>query len=75
MNYPKRNYPRDARWHKIHRYPSECNRCHAKGEKSDFIPLYVRMTSYDSKRILCRLCPECLSALATELEITLPEED
>ncbi len=73
MNYPKTNYPKGDRWHKIHQYPSKCNKCGKAGEKSDFIPLFVSMTSYDSKRIIGRLCRECLSELATELRVKLPE--
>jgi hypothetical protein len=73
MTYHKENYPRGEDWHKIHKYPGMCYRCDKQGQKKDFIPLYVRMSSYDSHRILARLCPECLNALADELDVTLPE--
>ena len=73
MKYPSSKYPKGDRWHNIHRYPSKCNKCGKTGEKSDFYPLFVSMTQYDSKRILSRLCRECLSELATDLQVELPK--
>lgn len=73
MRYNKDNYARGEKWHQIHKYPSVCYRCDKRGEKKDFIPLYVRMSSYDSHRIIARLCRDCLNEFADELDITLPE--
>lgn len=69
----KDNYPRGERWHEIHKHPSMCYKCEKLGEKKDFIALYVRLSSYDSHRVLARLCRDCMNELADELEVTLPE--
>lgn len=70
--YPSSNYHRGQDWHSRHKYPSVCTKCGKEGQKSDFIPLYVRMTSYDSHRILCRLCSDCLVALSKDLGVEIP---
>lgn len=62
-------------WQKLHgkRFTCNCAKCGKHGQKSDFIPLYVRVTSYDSHRILCRLCHDCLTTLAHGLGVEIPE--
>lgn len=73
MRYPNGKYHRGEDWHTRHKYPGKCAKCGKEGEKSDFIPLYVRVTSYDSHRILCRLCADCLNELANDLGAKIPE--
>ncbi len=74
MKHNNINHLRGERWHQIHKYPSMCYKCGQEGQKKDFIPLYVRMTSYDSHRILARMCRDCLDKLADELDVNLPED-
>ena len=60
-------------WYKKHKFPGKCVKCGKAGQKSDFIPLFVRVTSYESHRILCRLCHDCLTTLAHDLGVEIPE--
>lgn len=72
-NYPKDNYHRGEDWHKRHRYPSKCAKCGKGGQKSTMPALYVRKNSYDSHRILCRICPDCLPGFLDGLGVKMPE--
>lgn len=51
-----------------------CNGCGQQGQKRDFIALYYRAPSYNSHRILARLCPDCLKKLADELDVCVSED-
>lgn len=66
---------RGERWQKLHgkRFAGRCVKCGKHGQKSDFIPLYVRVTEFDSHRMLCRLCHDCLTTLASDLGVEIPE--
>lgn len=74
MRYPKNNYPKGDKWHEKHKHPGKCAKCGKEGEKRTMRALYVRMTSYDSHRILCRLCPDCMNAFCAEMGVELPGE-
>ena len=64
---------RGKEWYQKHKFPGKCVKCGKAGQKSDFIPLFVRVTSYESHRILCRLCHDCLTTLAHDLGVEIPE--
>ena len=68
------NYPKGEEWHEKHKYPGKCAKCGKDGEKSTMRALYIRMISYDSNRVLCRLCDDCIAGLLAELNVELPEE-
>ena len=66
---------RGEAWQRLHgqRFVDQCAGCARESPKSELIPLYVRMTNIDSKRMLCRLCYGCLETLAERLGATIPE--
>ena len=74
MKHRSDNHVRGERWQKIHgkRYTCNCAKCGKHGQKSNFIALCVKVTDYDSHRILCRLCSDCLAAVANDLGVEIP---
>lgn len=71
--YQNSNYPRGEDWHKRHRYPGKCAKCGKEAEKNTMPALYIRKDSYDTHRILCRFCTDCLPLFLDELGVKMPE--
>lgn len=74
MKVHQDNYLRGDRWYAAHKHTSMCYMCDKQAEKKDLIVLYYRAPTYNSHRVLARLCPDCLKELADELDVTLPED-
>jgi hypothetical protein len=64
---------RGAKWHEAHKFPTICKKCGKEGEKNTMHALYTRKSGYDTPRILCRLCPECMAIFMDELDIEIPD--
>ena len=62
-------------WQKLHgkRYNGNCVLCGESGPKNTIPALYLRKTTVDSHRILCRICHKCLPLLLADLGVEMPE--
>lgn len=62
-------------WQNIHgkRFNCKCQKCGKEGQKSTMPGLYLRKNGYDSHRILCRFCADCLPLFLDDLGVTMPE--
>lgn len=74
MKHRSDNHVRGERWHKLHekRFVSNCAKCGKHGLKAEMPGLYLRRP-YDSHRILCHLCSDCLPRFLDELGVEMPE--